>query len=425
MGTSIELKVGEVSLDYSKNHMGIDYGYLFQKEDEGRRKSDQISYEYFKEHPNEATLIECETGFMRPLSRVLPRLQLLGYSLNSARAEYQAVIEDILEIDGDDSSSEVLPFDEFCALVCKYPLSSLHNDYIDSDTPEREKISQGRFADEKKKFDRLPCDGDSECYWSESSLISAKMCFLSVPSMLQIFGLNPANANTEVAWQFGPLVNAGWVSRDFFHPGARRRQAILIATEGSSDTRIIKRAMDFIHPDISDFFRFIDIDEKHHFWGTGNLVKFTESLLRVDIQNKILILLDNDAEGVGAYRKLEKLKLPVNMRSMLLPHLDEFKKFPTIGPEGTKKSDINGRAVAIECYLDLRIPNQPPAMVRWSNYKKDIDSWQGALEHKDSYMKYFLEQSKEAIIKDGYDSSKLSKLLREVITEASHLSAPE
>lgn len=30
MGTSIELKVGGVSLDYAKNNMGHDYGYLFK-----------------------------------------------------------------------------------------------------------------------------------------------------------------------------------------------------------------------------------------------------------------------------------------------------------------------------------------------------------------------------------------------------------
>jgi hypothetical protein len=58
--------------------------------------------------------------------------------------------------------------------------------------------------------------------------------------MLQIFALNPENADAEVMWQFGPIVNAGWVERDSFGAGARRTQSILVATEGASDARILR-----------------------------------------------------------------------------------------------------------------------------------------------------------------------------------------
>ncbi|MEE4208299.1 MAG: hypothetical protein V2I43_03415, partial [Parvularcula sp.] len=85
-------------------------------------------------------------------------------------------------------------------------------------------------------------------------------------------------------------------------------QKSLIATEGASDARIIKRALEILRPDVADFFNFVDMDERHHFWGTGNLVKFAEGLLRIDVQNKVLFLLDNDAEGVDAHRKLNALK---------------------------------------------------------------------------------------------------------------------
>lgn len=207
--------------------------------------------------------------------------------------------------------------------------------------------------------------------------------------MLLVFALNPANRDVDVVWEFGPLVHSGWEPRTLFQPGARRKQKVLIATEGASDARIIKRALDILRADVSDFFNFVDVDERHHFWGTGNLVKFAEGLLRIDIHNKVLFVFDNDAEGVDAYQKLEALNLPPNMRSMLLPNLDEFRRFPARGPEGVSVSDINGRAAAIECYLDLNLPNYPPAQVLWSNYKKDIDAWHGALEFKESYQRHF------------------------------------
>ena len=122
-------------------------------------------------------------------------------------------------------------------------------------------------------------------------------------------------------------------------------------------------------------------------------MKFAEGLLRIDIQNQVLFLLDNDAEGVDAYRKLQHLNLSSNMRSMLLPDMEEFRNFLARGPEGVSACDINGRAAAIECYLDLNLSGYAPAQVLWSNYKKEIDAWQGALEHKESYMRHFLEQT--------------------------------
>ena len=98
-----------------------------------------------------------------------------------------------------------------------------------------------------------------------------------------------------------------------------------------------------------------------------------------------------------AYRKLQNLKLPPNMRGMVLPELDAFRNFPARGPEGVSACDINGRAAAIECYLDLNLKGYPAAEVVWSNYKKDIDAWHGALEHKESYMRHFLDQTPSSI----------------------------
>ena len=82
MGTSIELCIGNVSLSYSKNFMGIDYGFLFQEGDLFRRKTDSIDYGYYEEHPEEKEEIdEAEELFARTLSRILPRLKILGFHL--------------------------------------------------------------------------------------------------------------------------------------------------------------------------------------------------------------------------------------------------------------------------------------------------------------------------------------------------------
>ena len=95
MGTSIELTVAGLSLDYSKNSKGVDWGHLFQEGDLSRRRMDGIDYDYYGQRPEEADeLAISEEAFIRPLSRVLPRLSLLGYSIEDARAEYEAVLAD-------------------------------------------------------------------------------------------------------------------------------------------------------------------------------------------------------------------------------------------------------------------------------------------------------------------------------------------
>ncbi|EPJ2807303.1 HEPN/Toprim-associated domain-containing protein, partial [Pseudomonas putida] len=69
MGTSIELTVAGLPIDYSKNSMGRDHGAIFQAEDRLRRQSDQIDYEYYSENPDDDTLSNHEASFARSLSR--------------------------------------------------------------------------------------------------------------------------------------------------------------------------------------------------------------------------------------------------------------------------------------------------------------------------------------------------------------------
>ena len=423
MGTSIELCIGNVSLSYSKNFMGIDYGFLFQEADLFRRKTDSIDYGYYEEHPEEeGGLDEAEELFARTLSSILPRLDILGFTLEAARAEYQAVVAEAVEIDSyvelEEQNNGYLTFEEFCNLVCRHPLGDLKSGYVEYETPDRDTLSQGRFAAEIDIFERIPRTDDSNSYWSETSFLSARVCILSAESMLQIFALNAANAEVEVTWAFGPIVYAGWVQREAFQPGARRNQKILIATEGASDARIIRRSLDILRPEVADFFYFVDVDERHHYWGTGSLVKFAEGLLRIDVLNQVLFVFDNDAEGVDAFRKLKNLKLPANMRAMLLPDIEDFKEFATRGPDGVSVSDINGRAAAIECYLDLRLDHHPAPQVTWSNFKKDIDAWHGVLDFKETYAKHFYNQPDDLLRSGSYDVSKMVKLLDALIQQA-------
>lgn len=135
------------------------------------------------------------------------------------------------------------------------------------------------------------------------------------------------------------------------------------------------------------------------FPGTGNLLKFAEGLAKIDVQNQVVF--DNDAEGFDAYQRVQNLSLPSNMRAIMLPDLEAFRAFPARGPESVSGADINRRVAAIECYLDLDLSGYPPPKVVWTNYKKELDVYHGALEFKDAYTKEFLKQTRESMAAGG------------------------
>ena len=329
-----------MGLDWSKNSRGSDHGALFQSGDRKRVRSDQIDYDYYAE--NDEELAPNELALVRPLKDVLPRLELLGFTIERAKSEYIGAVEEEMWEDGDedgdaDEPPDLMSFEEFCAFVAAHPVENLDDTFIGYSGAEREAKVRGRFADDTVAR-RLPYSSlhGTDAY-SERSYFGGLIGILHPYSVLRVLGVNAENREADVVWQYGPLVQSGWATEAEFTPGARRTQTFLVATEGSSDAHILKHAFAILRPEIADFFRFIDVSERHPFPGTGNLLKFAEGLAKIDVQNQVVFLLDNDAEGFDAYQRVQNLSLPSNMRAIMLPDLDAFRAFPARGPEGVRR----------------------------------------------------------------------------------------
>lgn len=412
MGTVVELKVCGICLDWGKNHKGNDHGFLFQKED----RTILTEYELSEEEEGDA-LPEAfsQEVLSRRLGDIKPRLDLSGHTLEQARFFYEEYVKS--EHAEDSPEGNFLSFDELLQFVRETPLSELdatyHWDYYNSS----EKV-KGRFSDEVFKS-RIPGYDFVHDAYSEVTYYGGLLGFFPPYMLLRVLAECDSNLDSNVTWEFGSLVENGWAYDEDFVAGAPRLQRFMIATEGTSDAHILKHAFSLLRPSVSDFFDFIDVTERHPFPGTGNLIKFAEGLVRIDIQNRVLFVFDNDAEGHEAYQKTLALLLPPNVRALILPELAEFNEFPCLGPEGLNNANINGRAAAIECYLDLNIKDYPPAKVIWTNLKKDPGVYQGALEYKDSYTKYFFAQQITSMADNNYNLSKLVKVLDAIIVEAS------
>ncbi len=225
---------------------------------------------------------------------------------------------------------------------------------------------------------------------------------------LRILAERPQNAELDVYWGYADIVDNGWVQKEDIFKNVGAGQEVLVVTEGSSDTHILKKAINLLYSDVSDFFTFVDMEENYPFTGDGNLFNFCKGLSSIRIKNNVLVIFDNDVAGVVKYSQLKEIGLPSNMHIIKLPDHSSFGNFKTVGPHGESFENINGTAVAIECFLDHSYDADPQPCVRWTSYNKNLGAYQGELIGKERYTKKFLKLTGED---SQYNHEKLKFLL--------------
>lgn len=394
MGTEIHLYVGSFSVDWGKNNHFVSHAELFQPEDLKPAIQDPGYTEDAKAE-----------GYSKPLGEVLHRLELLGYTLATAKKEYAFTQDEY-----GDPLKRPISFKKMLELVKNIDLHKVTGAW----GPPRDPISVP--ADIIQKFK----DQDEYDYYAMHHNLSEnrpddwdidRLLHGFTPyTKIRLLAENPANWDILVSWPFGDLVDAGWAKREDFliDPTPKPIDQFLIVTEGSSDAKILQHALKLLKPAYAEFFRFIDMEEGYPFSGTGNLFRFCQGLVSIGILNQVLILYDNDAEGVSKYEATRKLSLPSTMVVAKLPDLRALKKIDSVGPHGKRKVDINGSAAAMECYLDLNYKASKPAIVRWSLYVEALGRYHGVLENKTAFMKTFLDMK---TVDPSYDFSKIGAVL--------------
>ncbi len=390
MGSIVSLGIGNLEIDWGKNNHFINHSCLF-------RLSDKKIINY---HTYEGKTYE-ETGFSSPLKDVKLRLDLLGYSLQ----DVEKIYNDSLKAYPDYYPDFNLPFEVFSKIISKIDIGNinLNKDYPDYDLGEY--VSKVILS--QKEFDEL-----REHINTDDNDITTFFENLHPYVQLRLLAENTDNHNLLLEWRTNDIVEGGWVTEDELFEELPDEQKFLIVTEGSSDAFIIRRAIELLRPDIYDFFTFIDMEEHYPFSGTGNLYKFFQGLVSIKMLNKCLFVFDNDAEGIEKYEKAKTINAPSNLKVTKLPDLEEFSNFLTVGPNGKQRANTNGKAVAIECFLDLSFKTKNEPIIRWSSYKSSLDSYQGALEEKEFYTKQF---KKVGSVDKEYNFDKLKILVEHIV----------
>jgi hypothetical protein len=392
MGSAITLGIDKFEIDWGKNEFFADHSALFLPTDVCK-----IPYYYVDD------IVEMKDGLARRLGSIKNRLNLLGYSLGALPGKYQQHLDMV-----PDYYPEVpISFEQFRLILTSLDLEKIFLDPDFGDYDLGEFISRYIFNEpELKKYlpSSVVVDKDLGTFFEN----------LDPYITLRLLAENENNIERFVQWRYADVVDGGWVDEDDVVTPLPDESKILIVTEGSTDSFIIKRAIESLYPDIADFFHFVDMKEHYPFTGTGNLFNFCQGLARIKIQNNVLVVFDNDAAGVEKYNKAILLNRPKNMIICKLPDHESFNSFESVGPNGLLQADINGSAVAIECFLDSSKINVLQNRVRWTSYNRELGRYQGELEGKDDLVRIF----KNANLTDGsYDTSRLKFLLEYLMSE--------
>ena len=402
MGSMIHLAVGRLEIDWGKNYGFQDHSSLFQPSD-----LTEVPYYYVDDgNPYKEGSVEQEynlvtnykEGMSKPLGQVVERINLLGHTLTYARQEFEALSR------FNSFDVEQFNFDQLAQALANVDVNEVSADYGGE-------ADFGEFF-RRHLFDRLGLGSIVDDPHYVQFQASEGMENLSAYTILHLLARNPLAVGLPVNWQFADIEQGGWARRDQFVKALDPINRFLIVTEGSSDAGILRHAFQLLKPHLADFFDFVDMNEGYPFTGTGNLFNFTKGLISIAIQNKVIILYDNDAEGVASYNRTNRLNVPWNMRVLKLPDMPEFLSYPTVGSSGEHRANINGSGAAIECYLDVGASH----VVRWNNFNKELGVYQGELIDKSKVMHSFYRQTEP---NSDYDFSRISVVLDMIIAECS------
>lgn len=205
-------------------------------------------------------VIERKLAYSSTIQKIKKRLDVLRYDIGSCKKIYDNLFKEYYEYRDDEIV--LLTFEEFYNVFTKIDIEkinqNLYND--DYDLGEYAKIVVFGQLEIKKilPFNEIGIDYE----WYEN--IPPRL-------ILRILCDNPSVQEEEVTWYIADVIESEWVTEEELKPLVNQKDKIMIVTEESSDTNIIKKSLQYIYGEISDLFDFVDMDKNYPFGSCGHL----------------------------------------------------------------------------------------------------------------------------------------------------------
>lgn len=237
--------------------------------------------------------------------------------------------------------------------------------------------------------------------------------------------IEACSAEQKMVYDLTDLVQGGYftaedtlVSISMEDVADRHRSAskIIILTEGKSDSRILERSLHLLFPHLADYYSFLEFDSVRYGGGAGNLVNTLKAFAGAGISNRIIALFDNDTAAASAILGVADVDLPSHIRIIQLPPIDLLREYPTLGPTGMARMDVNGLASSLELFLgeDVLQMDGELSPVQWTGYDARLKRYQGEVVRKEELQSRFSEKLKEARSLDGVQWRDLRAVFRSI-----------
>jgi hypothetical protein len=306
----------------------------------------------------------CFKGFRQTVKNCKERLEIYGASALNAKKDFN-------------EAKKISKQEEFYSF-------SLYKITYDEYLVEINKIIESR----EKHYDELNTN-------FRESLISGNLSIYGQSTIYILYSiLSVLPDNSIVEYDLTEIINGGWVKES--EVVKIEFEKIIVLTEGKTDVEFISLSLHKLFPHLREYYHFIDFDEYKVESNASALVKLMISLVASNIKHPIIALFDNDTTGLMEMKRLTSLKLPNNFRVLKYPDIAFAKKYPTIGPTGIKKMNINGLACGIEMYFGIDILTKKSELIpiHWKAFNEKEKKYQGEISEKNYVQEEFRKKLK-------------------------------
>lgn len=219
--------------------------------------------------------------------------------------------------------------------------------------------------------------------------------------------LSVLSDNDFVEYDLTDVIDGGWVDEN--QAKNVDYEKIIILTEGKSDVEFISKSIEKLYPHLKDYYHFIDFDEYKVESSASALVKIITSFAAANVKHPIIALFDNDTAGLKEMKKLTSKTVQPNIRILKYPDITIAKKYPTVGPTGKKKMNVNGLACSIEMYfgVDVLTRNNELIPIQWKGFEEKEKKYQGEIADKNYVQETFRKKLRKTEVTEIEDFNKL------------------
>lgn len=341
---------------------------LFQPDDfinEKRKYSTRDSLVWGDAYENEKGTFEFK-GYKQTVQVCKERLEIFGASYKKAKLDFQKAKKISRQEGFYDFSLSSVTYDQYLAEI-KSIVDSKEKNYDHLNINLRESLTSGELG-------LYGLSLDSHLY-----------SILSVLSESDI-----------VEYDLTDVINGGWVKIN--EAKNVDYEKIIILTEGKTDVEFISNSIDKLYPHLKDYYHFIDFDEYKVESSASALVKLVTSFAAANVKHHIIALFDNDTAGLKEMKKLVSKTFTPNIKILRYPDITLAKKYPTVGPTGKKKMNVNGLACSIEMYfgVDVLTRNNELIPIQWKGFDDKEKKYQSEIADKNYVHDTFRNKLKTA-----------------------------